>query len=335
MRNVENTVTKQVKLNTLNNNTHKMEITIDDSSKADVFTSVFQHIKLFTEQITLVCDKSQMRMQCMDNAHVAILELTLPAIWFTTYKLSNPDETIRIGFNSTFLHRILASRDKNQRIHLVYSDENADQWLIHLTCAEPQDKQDEKSAANPVFDEALDGISSLRGEAMKSAGARRNAGVSTTEEEKRRSFDKHFELPLIDIEEDGMQIPDIEYTAELAMLSAQFAGIVTQLKMFGDTMEVKCSEERIALASTSQDQGKMFVEIGINDLSEFAIDEGADLSLSFSLTYLKHICAYSKISNSVSIKFSDSYPMRVAYDLGSADDGDASLVFHLAPKIED
>jgi proliferating cell nuclear antigen len=269
-----------------------MEITIEDAAKADVFTSVFQHIKLFTEQITLLCDKDQMRMQCMDNAHVAILELTLPASWFTTYNISNPDETIRVGFNSTFLHRILSSRDKNQRIHLVYSDENTDQWLIHLTCAEPQD---EPASIKPYFD-------------------------------------KHFELPLIDIEEDGMQIPDIEYTAELSMLSAQFAGIVTQLKMFGDTMEVKCSEERIALASTSQDQGKMFVEIGINDLSEFAIDEGADLSLSFSLTYLKHICAYSKISNSVSIKFSDSFPMRVAYGLGS---DDASLVFHLAPKIED
>ena len=275
-----------------------MEITIDDSAKADIFTSVFQHIKLFTEQITLLCDKDQMRMQCMDNAHVAILELTLPAAWFTSYQLSNPGETIRIGFNSTFLHRILSSRDKHQRIHLVYSDENADQWLIHLTCADTIVNADEPASIKPYFD-------------------------------------KHFELPLIDIEEDGMQIPDIEYTAELSMLSAQFAGIVTQLKMFGDTMEVKCSEERIALASTSQDQGKMFVEIGINDLSEFAIDEGADLSLSFSLTYLKHICAYSKISNSVSIKFSDSFPMRVAYGLGSADDGDASLVFHLAPKIDD
>ena len=130
-----------------------------------------------------------------------------------------------------------------------------------------------------------------------------------------------------------MQIPDIEYTAELAMHSAQFADIITQLKMFGDTMEVQCSEERITLASTSQDQGKMFVEIGINDLSEFAIDEGADLALSFSLTYLKYFCAYSKIVDLVSIKFGESYPMRIAYSLGETED--AYLVFYLAPKIDD
>jgi DNA polymerase III sliding clamp (beta) subunit (PCNA family) len=103
--------------------------------------------------------------------------------------------------------------------------------------------------------------------------------------------------------------------------------------MFGDTMEVQCSEERIALASTSQEQGKMFVEIGINDLSEFAIDDGADLALSFSLTYLKHFCSYSRISEFVSIKFGESYPMRIAYSLGETED--ASLVFYLAPKIND
>ena len=233
-------------------------------------------------------------MQCMDNAHVAIVEMSLPSEWFDVYELDR--ESVRIGFNATYLHRILSSRDKDQQIQLVHSEEDADRLLIHLT------KRDETD-------------------------------VNAKDRKPSTHFDKHFELPLMDIEEESMQIPEVEYTAELAMQSAQFADIVTQLKMFGDTMEVQCSEERIALASTSQDQGKMFVEIGINDLSEFAIDEGADLALSFSLTYLKYFCAYSKISELVSIKFGDSYPMRVAYSLG--EDEDATLVFHLAPKIND
>lgn len=274
-----------------------MEIVISEQSKADAFTAIFQHVKLFTDYVTLICDETHMKMQCMDNAHVAILELTLPAGWFNTYEFSGNKTTTTLGFNATFLHRILSSRDKDQQIHFVYSEEDADRWMIHLTsCSD-----------SPEVDDA--------------------------KKEPRIRIDKHFELPLIDIEESEMQIPEIEYVAELAMLSAQFAGIVTQLKMFGDTMEVQCSEERIALASTSQDQGKMYVEIGINDLSEFAIDEDAELSLAFSLTYLKHICAYSKIANTVSIKFSDSFPMRVAYKLG--EDDDAFLAFHLAPKIND
>ena len=283
-----------------------MEIVIRNSDRADKFAAIFQHIKLFTDQIAISCSETHMNMQCMDNAHVAILEMSLPAAWFDVYHLAD-DGDIRIGFNATYLHRILSSRDKEQQIQLVYSSEDADRLLIHLT--KPEDT---------VLDTSD------------------NASVKTKTKEKKpttNTFDKHFELPLIDIEEEGMQIPDIEYTAELAMHSAQFADIITQLKMFGDTMEVQCSEERIALASTSQDQGKMFVEIGINDLSEFAIDEGADLALSFSLTYLKHFCAYSRISELVSIKFGESYPMRIAYSLGETED--ANLVFHLAPKIND
>jgi proliferating cell nuclear antigen len=281
-----------------------MEIAIRNSERADRFAAIFQHIKLFTDHISITCSETHMKMQCMDNAHVAILEMSLPASWFDVYDISEP---VRIGFNATYLHRILSSRDKEQQIQLMYSAEDADRLLIHLT------KQDclVIDASPPT------------------------ANITKTKDKKpaTNTFDKHFELPLIDIEEEGMQIPEIEYAAELAMHSVQFADIVTQLKMFGDTMEVQCSEERIALASTSQDQGKMFVEIGINDLSEFAIDEGADLALSFSLTYLKHFCAYNKISELVSIKFGDSYPMRIGYSLGETED--AHLVFHLAPKIND
>ena len=274
-----------------------MEIVIRKPDHADKFAAIFQHIKTLTEYTAITFDPTHMRMQCMDSAHVAIMEVALPSTWFDVYELTN-NVSVRMGFNSTFLHRILSSRDKDQQIQLVYSSEDADRLMIHLTRPD---------------------------ELMDSAGK--------AKEKKSNNFDKHFELPLIDIEEDCMEIPDIEYAAELAMQSAQFSDIVTQLKMFGDTMEVQCSEDRIALASTSHDQGKMFVEIGINDLSEFAIDEGADLALSFSLTYLKYFCAYSKIAELIYIKFGDSYPMRLSYSLGEEED--ANLVFYLAPKIND
>jgi len=288
-----------------------MEIVIRNSDRADKFAAIFQHIKLFTDHISLHCNKTHMKMQCMDNAHVAILELSLPSGWFDVYEISsseNSDAGVRIGFNATYLHRILSSRDKEQQIQLVHSSEDTDRLMIHLTKPELSDSASSK--------------------AKEKKPAPNN-------------FDKHFELPLIDIDEETMQIPSIEYAAELSMQSSQFADIITQLKMFGDTMDVQCSEERIALASTSQDQGKMFVEIGINDLAEFSIDEGADLALSFSLTYLKYFCAYSKIAELVSIKFGESYPMRISYSLGHSlshslgEEEDAALVFYLAPKINE
>ena len=114
-----------------------MEIIIRNSERADKFTAIFQHIKLFTEHIALSCSKTHMKMQCMDNAHVAILEMSLPSEWFDLYEIEN--ESIRIGFNATYLHRILSSRDKEQQIQLVHSSEDSDRLLIHLT------KQDTES----------------------------------------------------------------------------------------------------------------------------------------------------------------------------------------------
>ena len=151
-------------------------------------------------------------------------------------------------------------------------------------------------------------------------------------------FEKHFEIPLIDIDSDTMEIPQIEHQAEITISSYHFAGIINQLKMFGDTMDIQCSEEKILLGSNSQENGKMFVEIKIDDLSCFIIDEGKELSLSFSLTYLHNICLYNKIAKEVEIKFSSDYPMQMTYYLDGTTEEErpansAKLSFYLAPKI--
>ena len=154
-------------------------------------------------------------------------------------------------------------------------------------------------------------------------------------------FEKHFEIPLIELDEDTMDIPEIEYQAEIAISSYHYATIINQLKMFGDTMELQCSEEKILLVSHSPENGKMFVEIKIDDLSSFIIDEGSQLQLSFSLTYLHNICLYNKIAKEVELQFSKDFPMKLTYflDSGSVDPATEEirpkLSFYLAPKIND
>lgn len=154
-------------------------------------------------------------------------------------------------------------------------------------------------------------------------------------------FEKHFEIPLIDLDEDTMDIPAIEYQAEIAISSYHYATIINQLKMFGDTMEIQCSEEKILLVSHSPENGKMFVEIKIDDLSSFIIDEGSNLSLAFSLTYLHNICLYNKIAKEVELQFSSDFPMKITYFMDSAPiEPDSAeirprLSFYLAPKINE
>ncbi len=144
-------------------------------------------------------------------------------------------------------------------------------------------------------------------------------------------FDKSFEMPLVDMDEETLQIPEIEYSAEFSLNSSIFASLINQLKMFGETLEIACSEENITLYSHSADNGKMSVQIKNDDLTEFSIVEDESLNLSFSLHYLHNICSYQKISKEIAIHLCDNFPLKIEYDLG-----DGSYIhFYLAPKMND
>jgi proliferating cell nuclear antigen PCNA len=145
-------------------------------------------------------------------------------------------------------------------------------------------------------------------------------------------FDKHFELPLMDLEYDLMDIPSIECDAEFSIPSATFASLVSQLKMFGDTVDIECSEEKIEMMSLSEGLGKMSVNIDIEDLESYAINEGEVMKLSFSLTMLNNICAYNKVAKDMDIKLVKNFPMKIIYYLG---DEHSKMTFYLAPKMND
>jgi len=151
--------------------------------------------------------------------------------------------------------------------------------------------------------------------------------------ENKTEFEKHFEIPLIELDSDLLAIPDVDYQGEFSVSSSNFSSIINQLKMFGDTMDIHCSEEKIQLSSYSQEHGKMVVEIKIDDLTSFSINEGETINLSFSLTYLHHICLYNKLAKEIELKISSDFPMKIVYLLGGSDN--ARMSFFLAPKIND
>jgi DNA polymerase III sliding clamp (beta) subunit (PCNA family) len=285
-----------------------MDIRITNLHRADLFAALFQHIKLFTEHITLLFDQEKMYLQTMDSARVSIIECTLPAAWFDHYEHSAPS-TVAIGLHATSLFKILSTRDKAQEIRISYSTEDSDRLYFHFTCPSASASAVAVSGADPEEPS----IPPVRDPAIRSV------------------FDKHFELPLMEIDYEMMHIPVTDCQAEFSILSSTFASLVTQLKLFGDTLVVDCSEEKIQLHSLSVETGKMSVEININDLTEFTINEGETMNLSFSLGLLHHICMYNKLSKEVIIQLTTNFPMKVTYDL----DDQASMVFYLAPRIND
>lgn len=260
-----------------------MNISIKDQQKAELFSSLFQHIRVFSDHVNIMFEKERVYMQSMDSAHVSIFEFTIPSTWFDIYEHTSVS-AIPIGVNSTILFKILNTREKMQETNIVFNESESDKLFINFTS--------DNSA----------------------------------------TFDKRFELPLIDLDYELMEIPDTESNAEFSIPSANFANIINQLKLFGDTIDIECNEEKIELNSLSDGMGKMSVDISIDELSEYSINEGETVQLSFSLTILHNICLYNKIAKEVQIKLIKDFPMKVLYSLG---ENGANLSFYLAPKIKE
>lgn len=147
-------------------------------------------------------------------------------------------------------------------------------------------------------------------------------------------YDKEFAIPLMDIETEMMNIPEMESTADISLPSANFANAVKDMKLFGDTFNLSCDQENLIMSSNSEDSGKMKLKITTDDLTSYEIEEGAELQTSYSLGILYNISLYSKLSEFIHFHVKDGYPLKIVYELDNDIEG-AKMAFFVAPKIED
>jgi len=256
-------------------------IEIKDNQKCEVFSTIFQHMKLFSDNINIFFKTDGISVQTMDNNRVSVIELLIPSTWFDRYEL---EEDVVIGIHTVLLFKILGTREKEQIIIIDYEGSNSDRLQIRF--------ESDKSL-----------------------------------------FNKSFEVPLVDLDTEIMGIPEMEYEAEFTLPSAHFAGLVNQLKMFGDSMDIQCSEDEIVLYATSVDSGKMSVKIDIDDLNSFVIDEGGQIRLSYSLNNLYNMVQYHKLSANIDISLKADFPMKLRFNI--LGDTTAYISMYLAPKIMD
>lgn len=147
---------------------------------------------------------------------------------------------------------------------------------------------------------------------------------------KKGDFKKSFKMPLADYDYEEMHIPSVDYDAEFSLSSKQISEMFSQLSNFGSDIIIKCSEEDISL-TTNCVTGEMRVDIPIDDLTSYSIVEGAEIKLTYSLAYMNKMCITNKLSTDINFSLSNDRPMKIQYSLGE----DSSMVFFIAPKVED
>ena len=125
-------------------------------------------------------------------------------------------------------------------------------------------------------------------------------------------YNKYFEIVLIDIEYDVLKIPVLDYDAEMSLCPKIWNELLTQLSLFADKIKIKCNEEIIQLKSIGE-QGEMKINISIDDIQEYCINEGEEMEMLFNLHLLSKLSLTTKLSNSIIISFKKEYPLQIKY----------------------
>ena len=108
-----------------------MRFEIADKKKREIFITIFNNLKNFTDALVLNIEQDRLYIQGMDNSHICVYELILQSSWFQVWDITEPQV---FGLSLPIFNKILHICSDKQSIH-IHSDNNED-LQIDFTCDE-------------------------------------------------------------------------------------------------------------------------------------------------------------------------------------------------------
>merc|ERR1711981_330162 len=145
-----------------------------------------------------------------------------------------------------------------------------------------------------------------------------------------------FQLKLMQIESEHMEIPEQQYKVIAKLPSAEFQKICRDLKEFGETMQINVSKEGIRFSVQGDvGTGNVMLKPRESDKPEerVALTVHEAVTATFALRYLVTFAKAAPLSSSVELGLGPDSPLSVKYELENADNG--YMQFYLAPKIDE
>jgi len=145
-----------------------------------------------------------------------------------------------------------------------------------------------------------------------------------------------FDLKLMQIESEHMEIPEQQYKVTAKLPSAEFLKICRDLKEFGETMQIKASKEGIVFSVQGDvGGGNVMLKPRESEKAEekVALTVHEPVTAAFALRYLVNFAKAAPLSGAVELGLGVDAPLLVKYDLEKADNG--HMQFYLAPKIDE
>ena len=159
-----------------------------------------------------------------------------------------------------------------------------------------------------------------------------NLDISFVSDDK--EFNKDFRMPLLDLDNELMNITEFDFDLEFVMESKRLKSTVDEMIIFGDNVNIDFKDDKIIMNVENESTGTMNTYIHIDDVDECIISDDDDIRCSFNIKYMQYMSNYFKVANTVQLKFSKTYPMMCKYILDAGDENNY-IRFYLAPKIQE
>merc|ERR1712176_241670 len=145
-----------------------------------------------------------------------------------------------------------------------------------------------------------------------------------------------FDLKLMQIESEHMEVPEQHYKVVAKLPSAEFQKICRDLKEFGETMQVKAAKDGITF-SVQGDLGAGNVMLKPRESEkpeeQVALKVDEPVTATFALRYLVNFSKAAPLCGAVELGLGPDAPLLVKYELETTENG--HLQFYLAPKIDE
>lgn len=148
--------------------------------------------------------------------------------------------------------------------------------------------------------------------------------------------EKMFNIPLIVIETDIFEPQEIYGSAEFTVKTKTFDKYISEMLLFGETMEMICYNDNIYMKSDG-DEGKYKVKIPYEYFDDLSVVDNLKLKIKVPLKYLGVITKASCVFNSIFVKIEKDSPFVVIIQDLNQETGEEliKINYYVAPKVDD
>jgi hypothetical protein len=322
-----------------------MKLAIANKTKKTQFRSLFALLAShWTATTTVRFDATGMRIQCMDDGKICMLNLHMTAEWFDYYSYDADAagaREIKIGVTTKGIATVTEFGAKHDVWVMEYSaaDGNDDSLMMHLLSAAscPYLAPPAQPLVPPPDADAAAAAAPKRKKRAAPASSEGAAPPESATAAAAPEYEKHIEMQLADIENEDLYIPESEYPADVWLPTERLHKILAESLVVSRVVSVQFNETSVQFRAGEDESAanamriKLLTIVPLDELIALNLEEGFSHRLSYCTEYLLRYCTSVGLGAEVKMSISPDLPLMLAYELGS----DSHAMFYLAPRLED